>query len=208
MRNHTSRLDGRASAVIAALSILCLSCPSSAQITPTRRDERRADMEARQTALRNVERAAKGPASKKSDSRPSYRQVAEDFEKLQVQSHELCTAVESSPHSEYKQIGEAAAEIRRRAARLKEALALPGAEEERPPRKAEEALTPEGLKSAVLSLDASVKSFVWNPVFQKPDVVDLEQSAKARRDLEEILRQSEDIRKAARSLAKSRGERF
>jgi hypothetical protein len=210
MRSHTSRFYGRARAAI-LVAAFCLSwpCQSSAQSTTTRREDRRAEMEARQRALHSVEGAAKRPPAKAADKRPVYREVAEDFEKLQLESYHISASAEPAAKPEYKQIEERAAEIKKRATRLKQALALPGDDDddEQTPRKTEEALTDESLKAAILSLNTTVKSFAWNPIFQKPDVVDLEQSAKASRDLKDILRLCERIRKAARALAKSAGEK-
>ncbi|HEV2764845.1 MAG TPA: hypothetical protein VGV38_17825, partial [Pyrinomonadaceae bacterium] len=62
---------------------------------------------------------------------------------------------------------------------------------------------PEGLKPAVAALDALVNSFVWNPVFRQPDVVDLEQSSKAGRELAEIIALSERIRKCVEGLGET-----
>jgi hypothetical protein len=47
-----------------------------------------------------------------------------------------------------------------------------------------------------------VKAFAWNPVFRKPDVVDLEQSSKASRDLEGVISLSDQIRRSAAELAR------
>jgi hypothetical protein len=51
-----------------------------------------------------------------------------------------------------------------------------------------------------------VKSFVWNPVFQQSGIIDVQNSAKARRDLEGILKLSEQIRKFADAVGKNSGK--
>ena len=61
----------------------------------------------------------------------------------------------------------------------------------------------ETIRRALLKLDALIMSFIGNPVFQKPGVVDAEQSAKASRDLAGIIELSEQIRKAAVRLHKA-----
>ena len=68
-----------------------------------------------------------------------------------------------------------------------------------------EIVSSEELTSAAASLNALVNSFVWNPVFQRPGVIDLELSAKASRDLEGIIRLSEQIRRSAEGLGKVAG---
>jgi hypothetical protein len=104
---------------------------------------------------------------------------------------------------DYARIRKESAEVRKRATRLKSYLSLPEVEESRKPDKAAEIQTPEALRSAVGKLDALVNSFAWNPVFQRPNVVDLEQSTKASRDLAGIIIISEQIRKSAEELGKS-----
>jgi hypothetical protein len=71
-----------------------------------------------------------------------------------------------------------------------------------PPLKAVETQTPEALRSAVASLDALVNAFAWNPIFKQPDVINLEQSSKAARDLEGIITLSDRINKSACEMSK------
>jgi hypothetical protein len=163
-------------------------------------------MEARQRALRSLSGLNERPARKEPDTRPSYQQVAEDFEQLQLRNYQLSVAAaESETPLDYDLVGGEAAEVRRRASRLKSALALPAVKGDQKQKKGEEPPTPEGVRAAAASLDALVKSFVWNPVFRRPDVLDAENSAKAARDLEDILRLSEQVRKAAEALGKKKG---
>lgn len=203
MRHHVTRLTAPPSAV-AALALLALACPCAthAQSGQTRRDEWRAEMEARQRALRRWGDAARRPASKRPDGRPSYQEVAEDFKQLQLRSYELSLAAKAAAPHDYRQIREHAAEIKKRASRLRQTLALPDAGDAAKEKRAEAAFTPEWVAAAVATLEAAVKSFAWNPTFQRPDVVVLEDSLRARRDLEEILRLSERITKCAEALGK------
>ena len=210
MRLHTgtSGLYARAAVALAAAAVLLLlwPCVARAQSSAGRRDERRADMEARQRALHSVgELAARAP-KKGPDRRPLYRQVAEDFEQLQVRSYQLSWAFVPGAPLDYKLIKYEAAEVRKRASRLKSTLALPLAKTEQKGRKPEETQTPEGLRAAAAALDELVKSFVWNPIFQRPDVIDLENLQKAARELEEILRLSEQVKNSAESLGKAAGK--
>lgn len=213
MRRHIHHFTraARAAAVTLAVAAPIFLSPGAAraQTPQARRDERRLEMEERQRALRSLGDASKPrPSRHTPDRRPSYRQVAEDFEQLQVRSYQLSVAAESAARLAYEQIREEAAEIKKRASRLKSTLALPADAEERKQKKPDEASTPEELKAAIASLDALVKSFVWNPVFRQPNVLDAENSLKARRDLEEILRRSEQIKKCAEALGKGGGKNF
>jgi hypothetical protein len=204
MKLHTRRLSrGAAYAVSFAAALLVFPASHArAQSAQQRRDAQRAEMESRQRALRTLSDDLKKRRKKEPDTRPSYQQVAEDFEQLQLRNYNLSGAAEPRAELDYARIGEDAAEVRRRAARLKSTLALPAAKKDGRQEASEASHTPEGLRAAISSLDALVKSFVWNPVFQKPDVLDAENSAKAGRELEEILRLSEHVRAAAESLGK------
>lgn len=195
-----------AAACFAAASLLTQTTrpARAAQSAQQRRDERRVDMESRQRALRTLSDDLKKRQKREPDTRPSYQQVAEDFEQLQLRNYNLSAAAAPGAELDYGRIAEEAAEVRQRASRLKSTLALPAAKDDGKQKKDEAALPPEGLKAAISSLDALVKSFVWNPVFRKPDVLDAENSAKAGRELLEILRLSEQIRRAAESLGKGK----
>ncbi len=206
MKLHVRRISlGHAAGIVFAAALITSSTGGArAQSAQQRRDERRADMEARQRALRSLSEAAKKQPRKGPDTRPSYQQVAEDFAQLQLTNYNLSAAAEPGAELVYGRIAEEAAEVRRRASRLKSTLALPAVKADENRKRGDEALTPEGLKAAITSLDAVVKSFVWNPVFQKPDVLDAENSAKAGRELEDILRLSEQIRRTAEILGKAK----
>ncbi|HEY0173650.1 MAG TPA: hypothetical protein VGB98_21740 [Pyrinomonadaceae bacterium] len=207
MKLHILRLSRGAAAVLFAAAVpLFASSPARAQSAQQRRDAQRVEMESRQRALRTLSDELKKRQKKERDTRPSYQQVAEDFEQLQLRNHNLSGSAESGAGLDYARIGEEAAEVRRRAARLKSTLALPAAKKDEKREAVEAAHTPEGLRAAISSLDALVKSFVWNPVFQRPDVLDAENSARAARELEEILRLSEQVRAAAEALG--RGKNF
>jgi hypothetical protein len=191
----------------AALALILLSpCAARAQTPQAARDRdaRRADMEMRQRALWDLEKLKNPsqPEAKVPSRRPTYRDVEEDFEELQLRNYSLAVAAGRVGPLDYALIKKEAAEVRKRAARLKLYLSLPKTGEGQKTEKVSEVLSAEGLKSAAATLDALVNGFVWNPVFRRPDVVDLEQSSKASRDLAGIIGLSEQIRKCAEDLGK------
>ena len=199
------RLPARAPLVIAAavLAFIALS-PSAAraQTSQAARDARRSEMEMRQRMLWDLERMKNRRPLKTPDRRPPYHVVAEEFRQLQLVNYSLAGAAGRNVPLDYARIRKESAEVRKRAARLKGYLLLPEVEEAQKPGKGAEPPTPEALRSEVASLDALVNSFVWNPVFRRPDVIDLEQSSKASRDLAGIISLSEQIRRRAEELSK------
>ena len=182
---------------------LCLSSPSQthAQLVSAR-EERRTEMEQRQRALHSLSRLLNKPPKTEKVRRPSYKEVAEDFQQLQLRNYNLAGVLEPGARLDYRLIEEEAGEVRHRAGRLKSALALPFAKDDPEAKKVDEALTAEGMKAAIASLDKLVNSFAWNPVFHNPDVLDAENSTRAGRELEEILRLSEQIKACARGQGK------
>lgn len=197
------RLYSRAALTLTALALILLSpSASNAQVTRSEREARRVDMQMRQWALRDLERLKNERPSKARDTRPAYTDVEQDFEQLQLVNYSLAGAAGHGVALDYELIRKQAEEVRKRASRLKVYLSLPKVEEEQAQVKGLDVQTPEGLRSAVASLDALVNAFAWNPVFRKPDVVDLEQSSKASRDLACVISLSELIRRRAAELAK------
>ena len=201
MPEHTRRLK---LATIAALALVALSpAAARAQSSQAARDARRMEMEMRQRTLRDLEKMVNKKRSKAPDARPVYNEVAEEFKQLQLVNYSLAGVADPKATLDYARVRKESAEVRKRASRLKGYLSLPEVEEAKRQEKAAEIQTPEALRAAVGRLDALVNRFVWNPTFQKPGVVDLEQSAKAGRDLNGILDLSERIRKSAEELGRS-----
>lgn len=204
MRDNTRRPGLYAHAALAAAAFILVS-PSAlrAQTSRTERETRRTEMQMRQWALRNLEKLKDAPPTLRPDTRPAYSDVEQDFEQLQLVNYTLAGAAVEGVALDYELIKKHAAEVSKRASRLKTYLSLPEVEGPKTQGKGAGIQTPEGLRAAVASLDALVNSFAWNPVFRQPNVVDLEQSSKASRDLAGIITLSEQIRKGAAELFKS-----
>jgi hypothetical protein len=184
-----------------------LARAQSSQSAQAAREARRIDMEMRQRALRDLNQMINKRPAKAPDPRPDYNEVAEEFKQLQLVNYSLAAVTDPKVALDYARVRKESAEVRKRAARLKSYLSLPEVEAAGKQEKAAEIQTPEALRAAVGRLDALVNSFAWNPVFQRPDVVDLEQSTKASRDLAGILGLSERIRKSAEELGRSIAKR-
>lgn len=132
-------------------------------------------------------------------------QIGEDYEKLQVINNKMMGTTMRAVAPDYARIAETTAEIKMRAKRMKENLRLskvgPTKDEKGPDyKKAQDA---KGLKASLVSLDGSIMSFVKNPIFKNPGVVDVEQAEKASRDLETIIELSNLINKDAQRLGTS-----
>lgn len=202
MPDHARRLK---LALAASLAFVALSAvPARAQTSAAAaRAAARAEMEMRQRMLWDLEKLKRERPPRATAARPDYGEVAEEFKQLQLVNYSLAGAADPKAPLDYARVRKESAEVRKRAARLKSYLSLPEVEPEGKREKVAEIQTPAALREAVARLDALVNSFAWNPIFQRPDVVDLEQSTKAGRDLAGIIGLSELIRRSADELGKS-----
>jgi hypothetical protein len=138
--------------------------------------------------------------------------VKEDYEGLQAANNNILKMLSVSKELDYKVIGDAAAQIRKRAARLKSyliTLQLVEDEEDDRRRRSSDAIEPYEMKASLLSLDASIASLISNSVFKDfGKVVDAGSSARARTDLLDIIELSERIKKTVeRSMKSTRASR-
>ena len=205
MQVQTRRHGARAHAALAAAAVfvLILLTPSVLDAQTIReREAKRQEMQQRQWALRNLERLRDAPPEKGPDMRPAYEMVEQDFEQLQLVNYSLAVASQKGAALDYELIKKHSGEVKKRASRLKSYLVMPDWKQTLPPLGIVETQTPEALRSAVASLDALVNAFAWNPIFKQPNVVNLEQSVKAARDLDGIVSLSERINKSAAELSK------
>lgn len=192
----------RASLVTAVILLLPPAAPS-ARSAQSARGARRIETETvQQRPLKEFERPWYKPPPRPRRIRPSFQEVSEDFKQLQLRNYSLSQAAGRGAPLDFARIKAEAAEVKKRASRLKESLLLPEPNQDTESGGSQGAASPEGLTAAAASLDALVNSFVWNPVFRRPGVVDLELSSKAGRDLEGIIRLSERIRRGADGLGK------
>lgn len=203
MSDHTRRC-GLLS--LAALVFLVLLAPAYAAAqtssSSAARAAARAELELRQRMLWDLDKLNREKPARQPAARPAYSEVAEEFKQLQLVNYSLAGMTDPKVRLDYARVRKESAEVRKRAVRLKGYLSFPEAEADGKREKPAEIQTPEALRAAVKRLDELVNSFAWNPVFQQPDVVDLEQSTKASRDLADIIILSEQIRRGAEELGK------
>src|SRR5215204_38706 len=138
----------------------------------------------------------------------AIEQTKNDFKRIQLVRNDLVDLLVSKQPFDYKQLGEQAEEINKRAHHLKSFLMKPPPEGATPANeKNPEGATPEyeeaGMRSALVKLCNTIHSFTGNPMFKNPDVVDAQQPAKAGSDLLVIIELSENIKHNAGRLAKS-----
>ena len=132
--------------------------------------------------------------------------IKEDFARLQIVNNEMMRRIFEDQVLDYRHISESITEIRKRASRLRENLMLPVPENGEKSLKLSDAHTTAQVKDSLLMLDNLIMSFVRNPLFQQPGVVDAKHSAKAGSDLKTIIEFSGGIRKEIEWLSKLTGK--
>lgn len=188
---------------------LAIASPASGQQSGStgrggRTDPLQREMQ-RQLEREMMERALEAELSSPSerDLRLALAQIKEDFLRIQVVNHELMRAASRGNGLDLKLVAKSASEIKKRAERLKRNLVLPATEKRPKGLTAEAWGEPEQLRSSLSALDALILRFVSNPVFKSVTIVDAQLSAKARRDLEEIIELSSQLKKGSEQLHKA-----
>lgn len=158
----------------------------------------------RQFKINEMEREAAKPRTP-FEERLALSQIAEDFEQIQIINNKMMGATMRAAAPDYARIADVTAEVKRRARRLRDNLRLGEVEdtEEAKESKSKKTVEPGKTKANLLALDESIMSFIKNPIFQSPKVVNLAQATKARHDIDEIIQLSELIKKDAERLSKT-----
>lgn len=132
-----------------------------------------------------------------------FTQAADSFKELQLVNNKMMQAVVRGNTLDLEFVAKSASEIRKYAERLKTNLVLPEAEKGPRRSKVEVGSGSEELRSSLSALGELVADFASNPIFKgrnAVDVVDVQLSAKARRDLEEIIELSSQVKKSSERL--------
>ena len=132
----------------------------------------------------------------------AMKQIGADFKDLQMLNNKMMSEAWSKKELDYGFISDMVSHIRSKASRLRMNLNLPQA------KTGEQSLTNRAItnsgefRAALLALDRTIMSFVSNPLFQKPNTIEVKQGSDARRDLEIIIGFTDDLKKTAVRLGK------
>ncbi len=164
---------------------------------------RQQDMSRREYQLRNFGNQP-GRAHDRRQLEALMAQTEQDFIRILTLHNEIARALSSNKPLDYHFVSDATAEIRKKAIRLQSTLGLQEPNKEsRNPRQAENGNSPQ-LKPALINLCKHIKNFVTNPVIETPNTVNAEQLTRAQRDLEGLIQLSDQIKKDADKLSKTR----
>jgi len=204
MRDHPVTIDAKRLGLIAAA--FGFAIPIMAQqgsprppgdVDPAR--ARFEDTSKREIQLRGLGNMPNKPADPK-QLQALMDQVQQDFERILTLHNEIVHAITTNEILVVDFVSDSTAEIRKRATRLQTTLAFlkPDAGEQN--RDKRKQLNDGQLKDALVTLCKRIESFITNPVIKTPGTVDAQQSARARRDLEDVIELGDSINKSARML--------
>jgi hypothetical protein len=190
----------------ASLALVALACASTAQGRQGARTNSIDQLlRERQRSIygRALEDDLRRPAERAEAERLSLAQIKEDYVRLQVVSKDLSKAASQPEALDLKAVAKSTSEIRKRAERLLENLALPELQEEPGRSKPADIEREEQLKGSLLALGQLVERFVRNPIFREVNVIDAQSSARARRDLQSIIAISDRLKRESEKLDKT-----
>jgi hypothetical protein len=197
---------GRLTRAVAAVALLlsAASAASARQFAPAPASRRSPDVERireqqrREMELRRGGEEPEHPPDERA-VKAAVKQLGEDFRRIQVIRNDVARTLVGGGALDYAHVSEQAAEVRKRALRMQTYLALrdPREDEQQQQHAATAALAEGELKEALVRLCKRIDSFVANPRFKSPDVVNVEGNAKAGRDLQEIIALSAAVREGA-----------
>ena len=160
------------------------------------RDEKQREMQ-----LRNLEASTARTDEKFVKS--AVEQLNQDFKRIQLIRNEVVDTLVAKKPLDYKQVSEQAAEINKRAVRLKSFMMQSDLEE----KDKDTALPPEydgeQIKGALVKRCNTVYNFTNNPMFKDPATVDARKAAIAGGDLMTIIHLSDNVKASAERLSKT-----
>jgi hypothetical protein len=162
---------------------------------------RQQDISRREWQLRNFGLEPKGGSDQRR-IQALAEQIEQDFSRILVLHNKIVRAISAEQQLDYHFVSDATDEIRKRAIRLQATLALREQESQENSEKSGE-LNQAQIKAALLMLCKQIKNFVTNPVIEAPGTINIEELARARRDLEKIIALSDRIQKDAEKLDKT-----
>lgn len=203
-------LRGAAVCVLASASTPLASAQQGGTVVPDRRERqqqrdamrRPEEVQRRQFALRMLGKQV-GRPDEPTEPQMALAQIKEDFWQLQVAVRDMARMVLPEVPLDPKFVAKSAAEIRKRAGRLKFNLMLPEVEKRAKLPEAEAGVEPDQLKASLAALSEMIARFVNNPMFQSANTVGADSGAQARGDLEDIIELSGRVRKSGERLDKA-----
>lgn len=135
--------------------------------------------------------------------RAILKQINDDFRDLQSVNNKMMADAWSQTALDYTHVSKTLGEIQKKANRLKSNLVLPRSTEEEKDESKSQISTEKEFRVELLTLDRFVMRFVRNPIFRSTNVIELESASQADRDLEQIIKLCNRLKKVSSQLRKT-----
>lgn len=194
-------------AAAALLFAACATAVQGQQMTAAERAARErmsrdaVESTEREMMLAEVERYHR--SGERREPRLALAQIREDFVRLQVLNNDLANSVAGGAQLDFKLVAKSASEIRKRAERLKENLALPEADGAVKPPESAPPADPEQLRTALSRLNGIIRRFASGLHASGVGRLEAASSARLRLDLQAIIGLSERVRKGSEKLGEA-----
>lgn len=165
-----------------------------------KRQQRQREM--RETMLRTTEAIAAAERIDPRRVKAAIEQLKQDFKQIQIVRNEMVRDLLAHTPPNYKHISDRAAEINKRAERLKSYLMPLASQDKDKDHNNQIEFNNDEMTDALVRLCNLIVSFVDNPVLKHPEVTDVEQSARAGGDLLSVIALSDNIKRSADRLSK------
>lgn len=154
------------------------------------------DFESRSNTLRNMTGAkpAEREPEPKRDPKVVMAEAREDYKFLQINNKALKQTLAATMF-EPTSVAEWVTDIRKRAERLNQSLALPELDTAAVRMKISPASDADEFKASVSNLSELIRAFVANPCFREPALLVNEHTLKAKLDLEDLIALSKQVQK-------------
>jgi hypothetical protein len=152
---------------------------------------------------RDINRMKNDAKSATEHRRSLFPQINEDFQRIQVIHNEIVRILQSEKGLDYGRLAELTDDMKKRSSRLRGNLALPEREKTEARPAHPETVDENHMKKTIVTLHDLIVSFVANPIFKNLAVVDATVIEDARKNLDNIIDVSEEIKKEAKVLGKS-----
>src|SRR5215475_5982080 len=126
-------------------------------------------------------------------------EIEQDFQRILILNNQLAHFLLNNQPLNYEFVSEASAEIKKRASNLQKELALNKPDED-PNQPRTKEFADEQIRDAVATLCSHIKNFVTNQIIDKPGTVNAPELARARRDLQNVIDVSSNLKKSADRL--------
>ncbi|HEX3557651.1 MAG TPA: hypothetical protein VHU19_00495 [Pyrinomonadaceae bacterium] len=190
--------------LIAAGTALAQGAPSGASAPGLKNPKGDTDIQtSREASLRSAEVGSTAGQVNQQHLAVAIEQTKQDFKRIQVIRNDMVDNLVARKPLDYKVISEQAAEVNKRASRLKTFLMPPAPDEKKKDEVKQVEYDEEALKGALVRLCNTIYSFTGNPMFKDPGTVDAQKATKAGGDLLNLIELSDNIKRSADRLGKS-----